>query len=349
MRIRVEMFCAVLAILGSASLAQAQPPAAAADTTSQPVPMTLDVAVTDKAGNPVQGLQQSDFTLLDDKHHMQIQGFQPVSASGDNTPLVVLIFDEVNDPLRALSIGQTQVEQFLTRDQGHLPFPVALMFFTDTGLHQLKPSRDGNELAALLSKHRPDNGALSQSTDFYASSNRFSKSVEALESILTYEASVPQRKFLVWISSGWPTLNLSGQMPVKMQRQYFQMVVTTSNLLRATDTTVDAVDPEGNYDAASMRTVEWQNYTKPVSHFDKAFPGNLALQVLAQQSGGQIHMGGNNIAEELARCAQDATSWYQITFQPQAADKPNTWHPVEVKVDRRGVDVRTRDGYYAQP
>lgn len=350
MRIRVELFCAVLALAGSASLGHAQPATPAADTASQPLPMTLDVAVTDKAGNPVEGLQQSDFTLLDDRHHVDIQSFQPVSASGGNTPEVILLFDEVNDPVRALSIAQQQAEQFLTRDQGHLPFPVALMFLSDTGLHQTRLSTNGATLAALLQKHRPDNGALSQSNEFYAASDRFGKSVQALESILMYEAQVPQRKLLVWISSGWPTLDMPDlSMSVKMQRQYFNMVVIISNLLRATNTTVYAVDPLGNNDVASLNTVEWQQYTRPVSRFDKAAPGDLALQVLAQQSGGLIRVGGNDVANELARCTQDALSWYQITFQPQAVDKPNTWQSLELKVDRRGAEVRTRDGYYAQP
>lgn len=351
MRIRVDIFCAVLALAGCVSLSHAQPAASAADTSSQPLPMTLNVAVTDKAGNPIRGLQSGDFTVLDDGRRVPIQSFRRVSSSGGNAPVVVLLFDEVNEPIRALSTGQTQVEQFLTRDGGRLPFPVSFVFLSDTGMSQVQPSTDGNSLAALLRNHRPDNGAVAKTTDLYATSDRFSKSVSALESVLTYEARLPQRKLLIWLSSGWPTLDTPdlSMLSIKQQRAYFQMVVTISNLLRATDTTMYAVDPEGNYDAASVQNVSWQHYTKPVNRFDKAAPGDLALQVLAQQSGGLVRVGGNNVASELALCTQDAISSYQITFQPQPVDKPNTWQPLEVKVDRRGVEVRTRDGYYGQP
>jgi hypothetical protein len=51
----------------------------------------------------------------------------------------------------------------------------------------------------------------------------------------------------------------------------------------------------------------------------------------------------------LQQCLSDVDSWYEITLNMPPAEKPNEYHHVEVKVDKPGLTVRTRDGYYAQP
>ena len=47
--------------------------------------LTLDVVVTDKSGHPVPGLQQQDFTLLDDKQPQTILSFRAVDATSKGT------------------------------------------------------------------------------------------------------------------------------------------------------------------------------------------------------------------------------------------------------------------------
>jgi hypothetical protein len=77
--------------------------------------------------------------------------------------------------------------------------------------------------------------------------------------------------------------------------------------------------------------------------------GNLALQVLAVQSGGRVLSSGNDVAEEIARCIQDANAYYVITFAPPAADGPNEYHALEVKMGQPHLKAQTTAGYYAQP
>ena len=61
--------------------------------------ITLDVVVTDKSGKPVPGLQQQDFTLLDNKQPQKILSFTAVQGgakTADPPVDVVLLVDEVN-------------------------------------------------------------------------------------------------------------------------------------------------------------------------------------------------------------------------------------------------------------
>jgi hypothetical protein len=59
--------------------------------------------------------------------------------------------------------------------------------------------------------------------------------------------------------------------------------------------------------------------------------------------------GSNDITGEIAKCANDESAWYSLTFDPQRGDTPDAWHDVQVKVDKPGTVVRTSNGYYAQP
>lgn len=346
MRLRFRLFCAIVVVWACGSPAPAQTALPEASHPA-PAPMTFHVTVTDKAGNPVNGLQRSDFTLLDDEHPVTIQS---VAAQQSTPPLVVLVIDEVNEPFRALSLEQKQIEAFLSQNQGHLPFPVSLIFLTDSGLQQIKPSTDGSALSAVLAKHRADLRVISGNHSLYNDEALFQMSMRALETILDYEAGYPGRKLLIWVSQGWPTLDMPDVMlSVKEQTNIFGLIVTASNLLRFTNTTVYSVDPEGNYDVGNLHNMEWQNFRKPVSRFNKAQYGDLAVQVLAEQSGGLVRMGGNAVAQEISRCAQDGSGGYDVTFQPQSSDQANTWHSLRVKVDRGGTTVRALDGYFAQP
>src|SRR5271163_4115464 len=80
------VFC--LAICG---FAQQSVPPASADRH-----IMLDVVVTDKSGRPVPGLQQQDFTLLDNKQPQKILSFEAVQGGADPPVEVLLVVDEVN-------------------------------------------------------------------------------------------------------------------------------------------------------------------------------------------------------------------------------------------------------------
>lgn len=203
-----------------ACTAAAQQPAAPGATGAavSPSNLTFDVQVTDKAGHPVLGLQQSDFTLLDNKHPSQILSFQEINNTASpsapaNQPLVILVMDELNPAsprfaaagtgFAAVSYEQKQIGAFLTQNGGHLKFPVVLVSFSLANLQQIgKATTDGNALNALLLQQKPELHALNSAGD-YSASEEMQRSIQVLQSLATIEARVPGRKLLVWVSPGW--------------------------------------------------------------------------------------------------------------------------------------------------
>lgn len=149
--------------------AVAQQSAAAEPTTAEtrtpltssasPAPndLLLDVVVTDKSGKPVAGLNQQDFTVLDNKHPANILTFHPHSAAAtpagevDASTEVIFILDEVNASYEKVIYARQGIEKYLQQNNGQLDHPVSVGLFTDSGLQlQTQPSVDGNALAAAL-------------------------------------------------------------------------------------------------------------------------------------------------------------------------------------------------------
>jgi VWFA-related protein len=77
--------------------------------------------------------------------------------------------------------------------------------------------------------------------------------------------------------------------------------------------------------------------------------GDLALQVIATQTGGRVLNSSNDIGKQIESCMGDANSWYVLAFDSPRADGPNEYHKLDVKIDKPGLTARTRTGYYAQP
>jgi|SRR5580698_698528 len=375
MRARIRFSIVVLGFLSLSLLAHAQteappqqssPPAApAAPATPATTPannaapapppdhrISLDVVVTDKAGNPQSGLQQQDFTILDDKQPENILSFHATDEGSTAEPLqIILLLDAVNTGAQTMGFERLELEKFLRKDGGHLALPTSMVFLTDTATEvQPGTTRDGNALAELLKSKETGLRIIGRSQGIYGAMDRFNLALTALERISSYEARQPGRKLLIWFSPGWPML--SGprlELTKKNEDWLFNAVVGMSRALREARVTLYSLDPLGTSDAGSFRTFYYESFLKGVPSSSKVLPGNLALQVLAAQSGGKVLNSNNDLTQLIANCVIDAKAYYTMSFIYPPADHPDEFHSLEVKVDKPGLTARTRMGYYAQP
>ena len=311
----------------------------------------LDVVVTAKSGPAVAGLQQQDFTVLDNKVSQPILSFQAVR--GRETPLeIVLVIDDVNTGLEVISYERSQIDKFLRTDGGHLAHPIALAFLTDSGIQVPNSfSSDGNALIAEMDQHALGLHSIRRSGGIYSAEERFQLSLDALLRLASSEAAHPGRKILVWISPGWPLFSGVGaeeQMDAKQEQTIFSNVVRMSTMLRQGRITTYSIDPLGTADAGGGRAFFWQAFVKGISKPAQAQWGDLALQVLSTQSGGLVLTGSNDITASIERCLADTQAYYEISFAPSLDAKPNEYHQLEVHVTDDKLTARTRQGYYTQ-
>jgi VWFA-related protein len=338
-----------------ASPAQVTPPTGLTTPAAHPDRrITLDVAVTDKSGNLVPGLQEQDFTVLDDKQPKTILSFRAADGStkaADSPLQVILLVDAVNASFQDVGYQRQQLEKFLRRDGGQLPVPMSLVLFSDKST-EIQPvaTRDGNSLADSLNSTKSGLRTIVRSQGFYGSQDRVELSLRTLEDLASYESKQPGRKLLIWLSPGWALLSGPGvELTAKNQEAIFDNVVRLSTALREARVTLYSIDPIGVADSASPRTFLYESYLKGVASARKVQNGNLALQVLAAQSGGRVLNSQNDISKSIANCLMDATAYYTLSFDSPPADGPNEYHNLQLKIDKPGLTARTRTGYYAQP
>jgi VWFA-related protein len=314
--------------------------------------ITLDVVVSDHSGAAVRGLQQSDFTVLDNKQPQNILSFHAVDATATQEPVaeIVLLVDTVNASFQVVAQEKEQISSFLRQNGGHLPQPVSMIFLSDTGTQvENTATRDGNALADFLDKKENALRNLRRSTGFYGAVERFQLSLQTLGQIAGYESKKPGRKMLIWISPGWATL--SGphvELTTNQQQQLFHTIAATSNSLRQARITLYSIDPLGTLDAGGFRTFYYKEFLKPVTVPRNAQAGNLALQVIAEQSGGRVFNSSNDVTAEINHCVADMNAFYVLSFVPPQGE-PNEYHAIDVKIGKPGLTARTRAGYYSEP
>jgi VWFA-related protein len=312
--------------------------------------LTLDVVVTGKPGVPVSGLQQQDFTLLDNKVPQTITSFQAVDGRQAQIE-IVLVVDAVNTRFDHVAYERQQIDNFLRADAGKLAHLTTLAVLTDTGMqvHQAF-STDGNALSALLDQYTVSLREVRRTDGFFGDEEIFQVSMQGLQDLADREASNPGRKIFLWVSPGWPLL--SGpeiELDEKDQERLFKGIVSMSTKLLEGNITLYSIDPLGTADAGTFRAFLWKDFVKGVSKPSQVQIGNLALEVIATQSGGLAVNSSNDVAALLRKCITDLGSYYELSFDPPPGDKPNEFHQLEVRIAKRGLTARTRQGYYSQP
>ncbi len=313
-------------------------------------PMKLNVVVTPgDRGKPIVGLSQDSFAVLDNGARQPIRSFRALTAASDPVK-ILLVIDAVNTDYMRIAYEREQVDKFLRANDGRLTQPTALAILTDTGT-QIEPgfSTNGNGISELLDKQVIGLRELRRSAGFYGAEERLQLSLKTMSELLGRAATEPGRKFIVFITPGWPLLSGPNvQFSVKQQQSLFQEVVSTSNAIRRADATLYAVDPLGAGEGPG-RTFYYEQFLKGVAKPSQALPGDLGAQVLAVQSGGLFLGSNNDLSALLQRAYDDASAAYEITYQPPPAEAANTYHQIEIRMAEPHMRARTLQGYYSQP
>jgi VWFA-related protein len=331
-----------------AGQAQPSPPAAGAPAANDGR-ISIDVEVTDKLGHPIPGLDAADFTLLDNNQPAKLLDFSAVDAHGPTAGLVhvVIVVDAINTGITVVGREREQLGEFLKQDGGELSHPTSIGFLADSGLKMQQGfTQDGNVLFASLDKANSELRIIGNSAGFYGAAERLQKSLGQLSQLAAFEAAKPGRKLIFVISPGWPMLASAGvQEDMKQRTWVFNSIVELSTVLREAHVALYSLEP---FELGRRNPFYYQSYLKPVSKVSQAEYPDLALQVLAEHSGGLALVSGNDIKAEINTAIQDANSYYALTFAAAPATERTEYHSLQVKVDKPGVTVRTTAGYYVK-
>jgi VWFA-related protein len=318
----------------------------------------LDVVVSPTSGPPVSGLQQQDFTILDNSMPQTITSFEAVD--GRQAPIeVVLVIDAINIGSREAGIAREEISRFLKTDGGRLGHPTAVAILTDKGLQfQEDFSQDGNAIRATLDHYKIPLRSIGRDTDRGGAADRVQISFQGFAELLARERDRPGRKLILCVSPGWPPVfGLENMRDASLREQVFGNIVEISTQLREGQITVYSVDPFALADVDPgltdpptdhLRPSDRQVFIEGASKASDVRMEDLTLGAIAAQSGGLALHPGNDLAAELQKCVADAGAYYEISFDPPISDQPDEYHKLEVHVAKPGLTARTRQGYYSQ-
>jgi VWFA-related protein len=343
-------------LLQKASSAQ-QPATSPASATNHEV--VLDVVVTDSSGKVVSGLKQEDFTVKDNKALQQVHSFHAATATLNGTTLksdppveIILVLDAYNATIKEIEREREGIRTFLGQNGAHLARPVSLAILTANGTTTVTgPSLNGNALINYFDKTVTEFRSVPGTSGIYGRLERFNTSIRAFDSMIDSTAAKrPGRKLLIWIGNGWPLISglvAEHNLSQKEKDKAFEIIAATSVALRQARITV--------YNANSIEvgnvfeTQFYDGYLKPVTSWKDAYFGNLGLQVIATQTGGQVLNASSDLVAEITTCIADADAFYVMSYQAPPADHPNEYHAITVGIARPGLTARSLTGYYNQP
>ncbi len=194
--------------------------------------------------------------------------------------------------------------------------------------------------------------------------NDLSFSIQAIKEIVTSVAGLPGRKAVIYISDGLQMLpgedlyyalhrKFGDSSPLTEMRQFdasrsFQELTALANSSGVTFYTIDA---------AGLRTmggasVEMNNAGEAglASYVDSVYIQSLQspLRMMAEDTGGRAIINTNDVGSGLEKVASDFATYYSLGYTPSHGGT-GRYYKIEVKVKRKGLRVRHRNGYRDKP
>jgi len=330
-----------------AGVVELQPSAQLASAIEPEGIIHLDVTVTDKSGKPVTGLKAEEFNLLDNGRATKLVSFHAFderTARPDPPTEVILVIDAVNLWPQQVSNAERAVEKFLRAHEGHLAQPMVIYRLSTSGLSgSMEPTLDGNRLANEVARGEPrivwqqDARRIEASLpgDYARKRNAFS--LTGLGSIAIEERRRPGRKLLFWIGPGWP---------VKSGGEYtFDEVVEFSTRLREAQIVLSSLPTWADAEHESLS----QDFLTGLKNAKDGSPFDMALEVLAVESGGRVMERAIDLKGSIETCVANANHFYTLTFDPPRASVVDEYHDLKIKMANPDLIARTNSGYYDEP
>lgn len=371
-------FCALIVslLVSSFLFAQTNSPSDRADSPGSDLPtgqessapdlrstsrvVLIDVVVTDKKNQPVRGLSQNDFTIMENGQTQNIASFEAIDpASKSSPPRTILVIDELNTHFHDSAYLRYCLEKLLKRTGAPLGQSVELVALTDGGLRLLQSfTGDADLLLAAVANRRPAiPWRLEQGRSL--ASERVEISLNSLEMIAWSCQGSGSRNNIIWISPGFP-VPMGKQMSPSFQRRLAASIRELSDQMLKARVTVYTIDPRGPAPPGKQYTVlrdsqtqlnQKDSQTPPI---ETKFGGDVgfvdaSLESLARQTGGRALFNRNDVDAEVADSLTDGGSYYTLSYYPSNRNFDSKFRRLDVRIANADLKARTRDGYFALP
>lgn len=204
--------------------------------------------------------------------------------------------------------------------------------------------------------------AAGMEADFYAKNayNDVEQSIRGLDETIALLAGLPGRKSLVYISDGLEMRAgedmfqlVQQQFSTKRERSNFNLMINRYDSRRLFQQLTGRANSSGvtvyTIDAVGLKAGGGQADTGgggSTYEVDVTYQLNRQepLLFMAEDTGGLAAIGTSNFGSAFKNIAEDFTHYYSLAYEPRQSGDGRQ-HEIEVKVMRKGLKLRYRDGY----
>jgi len=323
----------------------------------------LDVVVHDKKGNPVLGLQKSDFNIYEDKVLQNIITFEhteelsPAAVAGkqvhsttelDRTepdaPVSIVILDEVTTKFEERFFARYALQKYLGDKHSDLTQPMMLVARNMDHIMVLSDyTTSKKEILSALDRHLAVGGWQSGNPSYLQ--EQFLATFATLMEIAKATQGHPGHKNLIWVGHGLPTLNLSN-IGADDKKAVEYSIAQCANLLKNSRITIYSIDPAG----IAVSNVMTLNSDGDMQDVDP-FAGQIDFDSIVNATGGQSLHGRNDVDQMLDTSVRNGENFYTMAYQPQglSGDNPMKFRRIRVVPVNPEYTAISRTGYYSAP
>ena len=322
--------------------------------------VVVDVVATDDKGQPVEDLKSEDFVVTENNDAQKVIDFSfhvpgnvhtlPNQLPGNvftnspqyrgNSSLNVILLDAINTDFSNHAYAQDMLAKYLATNPKLQPTAVYALennlrllhdFTTDPqALHDAVAHYKGIGVSHINSV-AADASPFTRHGTFRNTNQGRGSAFRGMIFLAQTLAGYPGRKNLIWISEGFP---LSLYPDTTMADE----VLVTEDFSPIVEKIAD--------DLMASQVALYPISAAGVSKDDQ-FSAHTAMSSMAQRTGGKTFFNRNDIDTGVRTSLDDGSTYYTLEYYPSNKDWNSKFRRIKVKVNRPGVKLQYRDGYYA--
>jgi VWFA-related protein len=331
--------------------------------------VVLDVVVLDKSGHPVSNLDRSQFTITEDKVPQKIRSFDPPSghtmpagsavhpivhgtvdlAKIGNAPVNILVFDELNTKWDGTAYAQQQMEKFLKAQPEVLTVPTLLVAAGDQGfkvLHDYTQSR--SDLLEAIRTHMPQFPWQMMRGGSNTHIEQLEQTLGTLSQIAESSRGTPGRKNVIWVGSGYPTIDTT-TLQFDDEEKLLAIIQRVTDRMLAARVTLFMVEPNGVATGSTDSGAGADDGSPVDTGVGSLSPymGNLDFTTFATATGGEIFANRNDVNVAIGQSITDGGVYYTLSYVPtNSSEDPQKYRKIRVRLNDPSLHAVTRDGYF---
>jgi VWFA-related protein len=320
--------------------------------------VVLDVVATDKDGRVVPGLEKKDFSVYENGVAQTIRTLESPSVrpaipaapmldhngqpSWGDAPMTVVVLDQLNTPIEEIAYSRDQLFKYLQAQPALLAEPTSLIVLNDRGIQSSTPATRDRD--ALLKIARHSDVSLPFKLKRADRDELLSESFALLRQIALSTRGDHGRKNVIWIGRGFPGLDPMA-LSSRDKENFLKAVRSTVDMLLEARVALYKIDPRSNGED-SMESGQDDAGMGAPGIADDPFATTFSFNAFIEETGGKNFLYRNDLAREIQEGVSQGSNYYTLSYVPTEAGELGAYRKVTVRVNRPGVSVRSKEGFY---